>query len=546
MKKTNLKINILAIFLIVLLGILITPKVFQNDTYYTITIGEHIVENGIDMKDPFSWHKDLKYTYPHWAYDLITYLIYSAFGFQGIYFTTIFLTIILGLTMYFCNANLNKNRFLSLIFTILALYFLRDFIAARAQLFTFILFILEVYLIEKYLETSKKRYGVGLIIIPIILANMHLAVFPFYFILYLPYIGEWLVYYILRLNLITNTYKIQKLYNKAENTDDTQKLNLIKKKIDVIEGQNSKEENFLSKPSYKIEITKNKNTKGLIIIMLICLFTGLLTPLGTTPYTYLIKTMQGNTTECISEHLPLTLVNNVNFMVILMVFLILIAFIKTKIRLSDLFMLGGLILLTFYSRRQESMVIIICMFIAVRLICNVIKKEILNKLDQGCTDIVMIIIWICIVGIIGVPFIKNTINQEYVDENNYPVKASEYILNNLDIDNIKLYNEYNYGSYLLFKGIPVFIDSRADLYAPEFNENTNVFSDSINLNNINCNIIEIEDKFSEYGITHLILYKNNSKSKLAKYVEYNPERYNLIYPTGELEDNNFYIFERLY
>jgi len=546
MKKTNLKINILAIFLIVLMGILITPKAFQNDTYYTIAIGEHIVENGIDMKDPFSWHKNLKYTYPHWAYDLGTYLIYSVFGFQGIYFATIFLTIILGLTMYFCNANLNKNRFLSLGFTILALYFLRDFIAARAQLFTFILFILEVFFIEKYLETRKKRYGTALIIIPIILANAHLAVFPFYFVLYLPYIGEWLVYYLLRVKLIINTYKIQKLYRKAENTEDTLKLNLIKKKLDQIEEKNSKEENFLSKPAYKIEIRRNNNIKGLIIIMIISLFTGLLTPLGTTPYTYLIKTMQGNTTNCISEHLPLTLVNNVNFMVVLLVFLILLTFIKTKIRLSDLFMLGGLTLLTFYSRRQESMVLVICMFIAVRLIYNVMNKEILNKIEKKCTDVTMVIIWICIIGIIGIPFIKSTIKQEYIDKNNYPVQASEYILNNLDIDSIKLYNEYNYGSYLLFKGIPVFIDSRADLYTPEFNENVDAFSDFINFNNINCNIVEIEDKFSEYGITHLILYKNDSKSKLAKYVEYNPERYNLIYPTGELEDNNFYIFERLY
>lgn len=36
---------------------------------------------------------------------------------------------------------------------------------------------------------------------------------------------------------------------------------------------------------------------------------------------------------------------------------------------------------------------------------------------------------------------------------------------------MKLFNEYNYGSYLLYKGVPVFIDSRADLYAPEFNGN---------------------------------------------------------------------------
>ena len=37
------------------------------------------------------------------------------------------------------------------------------------------------------------------------------------------------------------------------------------------------------------------------------------------------------------------------------------------------------------------------------------------------------------------------------------------------MSSMRLFNEYNYGSYLLYEGIPVFIDSRADLYAPEFN-----------------------------------------------------------------------------
>ena len=38
-----------------------------------------------------------------------------------------------------------------------------------------------------------------------------------------------------------------------------------------------------------------------------------------------------------------------------------------------------------------------------------------------------------------------------------------------DIKNMRIFNEYNFGSQLLFRGIPVFIDSRCDLYSPEFN-----------------------------------------------------------------------------
>ena len=59
-KEINININftIVAIILIAIFCICITPVTFQNDTYYTIKIGELIKNNGIDMIDHFSWHED--------------------------------------------------------------------------------------------------------------------------------------------------------------------------------------------------------------------------------------------------------------------------------------------------------------------------------------------------------------------------------------------------------------------------------------------------------------------------------------------------------
>ena len=78
-KKININVNftVVAIVLIAIFWIAVTPVTFQNDTYYTIKIGELIKNNGIDMMDHFSWHENLSYTYPHWLYDLCTYLIYA-------------------------------------------------------------------------------------------------------------------------------------------------------------------------------------------------------------------------------------------------------------------------------------------------------------------------------------------------------------------------------------------------------------------------------------------------------------------------------------
>ncbi len=538
--KSSIRFTIMAIVLIAIFCFSIAPVTLQNDTFYTIKIGEHILQNGIDMKDPFSWHENLEYTYPHWLYDVGIYLIYNIGGQLGIYISTIVLSIILGITMYLVNTKLTKNKLTSFVLTIGAMYLLRDFIAARAQLVTFILFILTVYFIEMFLETKKKRYAVGLIIIPIIIANVHLAVFPFYFVLYLPYVAEYMIYILSNSQIIINTAKITRLQKKILKLEDEQEISKTKQKIDELQLKNEKaisKKEKINKNPYKIKISDNQNVKALIIIMIICLFTGLLTPLGTTPYTYLIKTMQGTTTHNINEHLPLTLVNNMEFMCALVLFIAILTFTDTKIRLSDLFMLGGLVFLTFYTRRQFSMFTLICVIILNRLINSLFDKydpEGCKKAINKLTTITGMVVVICIVLAISIVQYKPKMKNSFIDENSYPVDAATYILENLDINNIKLYNEYNFGSYLLFRGIPVFIDSRADLYAPEFNPGVEIFNDYMDLSGLN--IDDVEERLDKYGITHMLMFKT---SKLRRFVEQNKEEYILLY-----EDSNFCLFQR--
>ena len=159
-KRQKLSFNILAAICIVMFCIAITPKTFQNDTFYTIKVGELIVENGIDMLEHFAWHDGLIYTYPHWLYDVFIYEMYNIGGFTGIYISTIILCCILGLTIYFANVNLSKNNVVSFILTMGVMYLAQPYIAARAQLVTFILFVLTIFFIEKFIRTKKIRYAI--------------------------------------------------------------------------------------------------------------------------------------------------------------------------------------------------------------------------------------------------------------------------------------------------------------------------------------------------------------------------------------------------
>jgi hypothetical protein len=540
--SSNIKFTILAIVLIAIFCVALTPVTLQNDTYYTIKIGEHIAQSGIDMKDPFSWHEDLEYTYPHWLYDFITYFIYRAFGMTGIYITTCILSVILGITVYLVNKKLVKNNVLSFVITIGVMYLIRGYIAARAQLVTFILFVLAIFFIEKFLENRKKRYAIGLIIIPILIANLHLAVFPFYFILYLPYIAEYMIAsfaekIVYRKSSIRELKrkinKLSKNEGKKEELEKLQKeLNDLEEKVDKIKIKRSKE---LQNP-YKIKLTRNKNVKWLILVMIICLFTGLLTPLGDTPYTYLLKTLQGNTTQNINEHLPMTLADDTEVICTLIIFLAILIFTKAKIRLSDLFMLGGLCYLMLASRRQVSIFALICSVILNRLIVDLIQqytKITLKEIEEKITNVIGILI--LTIAMLGFSYYmaKDKIDDSYIDESTYPVQACDYILENIDLGQARFYNEYNYGSYMLYRGIPVFIDSRADLYAPEFSgKEEDIFMDFIETSNIST---FYQDTFEKYNITHVITYKNSkvnmiiTKTEDSQYKELYSDKYFIIY-----------------
>ena len=43
--NTKIKFHVIAIFCIIIFCFSLTPVTFQNDTYYSIAIGKHIIEN---------------------------------------------------------------------------------------------------------------------------------------------------------------------------------------------------------------------------------------------------------------------------------------------------------------------------------------------------------------------------------------------------------------------------------------------------------------------------------------------------------------------
>ena len=485
-----LKISNYLIYLIFILFIFyFVPKTFQNDTFYTIKIGSLIRNNGIDFLDHFCFIKNLSYTYPHFLYDILISFIYDKLGFLGIYLSTIIFTFIISVCLYKINSKLS-NKYIGFIITIIEFLLLIPFFTARAQIVTFILFILTYYFIEKYLENFKIKYAIYLVIIPILIANIHVAVFPFYFVLYLPYFGEYIV------SLI------------------------IKRKKDF--------------DYEKLSINCNQNIKKLFLVFIITLITGFLTPLKFIPYTYLINTFRGNSLSMIQEHLPLILINNKGYLIFLSVILFILIFKKVKITLKDLFFFLGMTLLSLMQTRQISMAVIFNGFLLCKLLFQIYEIKSFNEYKvykfKKCVYLPIVFMMTLVFIVLLPDQINKFKSDKYIDDELYPVKLVEYVKENIDYQNKRFYNDYNYGSYLLFNDIPVFVDSRADLYTKEFND----FSGNDILTDLNNFYYDFDNMLEKYKFDYFIVNKDKELDILIR----KGYDYKLLY-----EDEYFVLWE---
>lgn len=554
-KKTKIKFNIIIILAIILLSIATIPKTLQEDTYYMIKAGEYICQNGMEVIEkriePFAWHEGMIYTYPHWLLDVIFYFIFSIFDIFGMYAFAVIIGIIIYLLIYYTNSKVGKNNVISAIITIASIYLLSGFITARAQVITYICCILTILFIERFLETSKKRYLVGLVLVPILLANCHAALFPIYFVIYLPYIAEYLISFatkqeILERLLKRKSKKVIKLQDKMKHykgknieqykTKYEKRIQKLQTKITKLEGKTNQFKQEEGTKDRKIIIKRNSNMKWIILLFVLCIFTGLLTPLKDIPYTYMIKSIQGNTMNFISEHQAVAPIHSISILVMFFIIVALLFSNKIKIRLQDIFMLLGISILGLVSYKQFPIFFIGTMCIINKLSCMVINENFKEKVQRLLKKILSIkgIVYITLILIIlFLVQYQNIAPQSYVDSNEYPVQAATWLKANVDIKNMKLFNDFNYGSYLLFKDIPVFIDGRADAYDPVFNgRKQDSFTDYMMTSSLQ---VWYEEKFEEYGITH-IMTKTNSNFNI--FLQRNID-YKNIY-----NDGTFSIYER--
>ena len=457
----NKKLYIVFSMLLIVIILMTVTKEMQNDTFFTIATGEHILQEGYDNVDHLTWHEDLGFYKLRWAFDVAIAFIYNTFGFAGIYAFVVIIASLTVLSLFNILLKQKNNIVLSFIATVISMLLMTSnwSFTARGQIISYLLLLLEIYFIEKMISTKQKRYYIIFLVISALIVNFHASVWYMTIILVLPYLAEAIM------------HKIMK--NK----------NLEKSKI------------ILEPISIKM-----------LIIAILCLVLGsFISPIGTYTYTYMFKVIGGISSTFISELQQTDIISSIGMILGLIVIDILMLATKSKMKLSDILLFFGLYFMAILARRNQAFLYLIGTIPVVRLITNFFEtydtENILEKLNNffsknwvlGCTTIVIVI------GLSS--NMVTRIREKYVNEKKYPVEAVNFIKENLDYINLRIYNSFNYGSYLELSGIPAFVDSRSEIFTEEFN-NVTILKDWLETSRGNVNY---NDTFAKYEIDYAIV-----------------------------------------
>ena len=457
----NKKLYIVFSMLLIVIILMTVTKEMQNDTFFTIATGEHILQEGYDNVDHLTWHENLGFYKLRWAFDVAIAFIYNTFGFAGIYAFVVIIASLTVLSLFNILLKQKNNIVLSFIATVISMLLMTSnwSFTARGQIISYLLLLLEIYFIEKMISTKQKRYYIIFLVISALIVNFHASVWYMTIILVLPYLAEAIM------------HKIMK--NK----------NLEKSKI------------ILEPISIKM-----------LIIAILCLVLGsFISPIGTYTYTYMFKVIGGISSTFISELQQTDIISSIGMILGLIVIDILMLATKSKMKLSDILLFFGLYFMAILARRNQAFLYLIGTIPVVRLITNFLEtydtENILEKVNNffsknwvlGCTTIVIVI------GLSS--NMVTRIREKYVNERKYPVEAVNFIKENLDYKNLKIYNSFNYGSYLELSGIPAFVDSRSEIFTEEFNDVT-ILKDWLETSRGNVNY---NDTFAKYEIDYAIV-----------------------------------------
>lgn len=484
--KNTIKNN--SIFLLLIIPFIFvcmynTPP--NNDIWFLLTLGRYVFNSGIPFVEPFTIHSGLEYMMQQWMSASIFWGGFSIFGKYAVIGIILLMFLLLVFLFYkLCRIFVEKK--ISVILTTITFFMISTFIVNRPQIFTYFILLLEVFMLEKYINTKSSRWLYVLPFLSILLINLHSSMWYFQFIFLLPFI-------------------VNSIYIKNVTIDK-----------------------FRIKP--------------IIIVMILMILGGLINPYGLDALTFIFKSYgvdiinqyvvemgSPSITGSYSSYMFYTL----GMIFLLIIFMRYLKKFKLDIR-HICFIMGTLFLYLNHIKCFPYFVFTFIYSIAYGLkkydlsnlkLCifdNKYIKAILGGVYKG----ILIVLFVSFI-LVSYNLVKYYSFNPTLSFNNDEDEIADFIVDNYDLDDVRLYCTYNEGGYYEYRGIKVYIDGKAEVFLKANNGKFDILQEALEVERDSSDY-DYESFVNKYNFTHLIV---GVDSDFKLYLD-TDDRYEIVYTSN--------------
>ena len=467
---------------------LYSAEISGNDFWWHVKTGEWIMQHGyIPVSDVFSWLSSsggLAWTPHEWCAEIIFYVLYHFLGEAGIFICIVLIAMLLNFfSLLLWRREMERNNLFWGIYFIYSAFLTRLFCVGRPQIFSFCFLLAEVALLYRFIDNSESKGIYWIPLIAVFWSNFHGG-------------SSNLSYFLVFMVLVCNCFSFS--FGRLES------------------------KRFSTKSLMRLGIVFAATVLGIFV-----------NPVGWKIFLYPYEQMGKDIMlKCISEWFAPDVKNLMQLCLLFgPVFLTVVSVIlsEKKIRMVDFCFMLFFTYLFFRSVRFIAFYILVAPFwVSHYTVDNVSgRKKSSEKYQRLNFVFCMTVIILALAGTgVGVCEMYSNITGNTVISK----VLTEEMLEIVKQENPKrLFNDYDYGGDLIFEGIPVFYDGRADIYVE-----TDVFIEGNSLMQLRWidnrdENFEPQELLKKYQFDGILI---NKERPFSVYLNSHPEQFEKVAERG--------------
>lgn len=166
----------------------IASKGIDTDTWFILTNGRYILENGFPTENPFTIHEGLSIVLSQPLTAVLEYLVYQAFSYAGLRMWVFAFGLLACFLTWKLSKACDKTKVAAIPILLMTTFILvcTDFLSNRPMLLTISITLAEMLVLEDYQQHMRKRVLFWLPVLSLIQINVHSSL---YVVLFLPVIA---------------------------------------------------------------------------------------------------------------------------------------------------------------------------------------------------------------------------------------------------------------------------------------------------------------------------------------------------------------------